>query len=157
MKKIIFTLTSGLLLLSACRSGKIKDPEYRDIRDVKLLKPGILESTAAVDIVYYNPNNFSVQLKDAHGDLYIDNSYVGHFVVEDNVQVDRKSEFVILAIFKLDMIGIVKNQQDIWKKKEALIKVDGTARVKKAGVAMNVPISYEGVQNIERFRTLVSK
>jgi len=55
------------------------------------------------------------------------------------------------------MIGAVKNQRDLWKKKEAMVRIEGTARVQKAGMSVYVPIKYEGMQNIERLRTLVSR
>ena len=157
MKKVIFTLATGLVLLSSCKSGSIKDPEYRDIRDVRLIKAGVLQSTAAIDLVYYNPNNFGVQLKDVHGDVYVNDSYLGRFELGEKVQVGKRSEFIVPAIIKLDMIGAVKNQRDLWKKKEALVRIEGTARVQKAGMSVYVPIKYEGMQNIERLRTLVSK
>jgi len=156
MKNLIFTLAMGLVLLS-CQSGSIKDPEYRDIRDIRLIKAGILQSIAAIDLVYYNPNNFGVQLKDVHGDVYINDSYLGRFELEEKVQVDKRSEFIVPAIIKLDMIGAVKNQRDLWKNKEALVRIEGTAKVQKAGMSVYVPIKYEGMQNIERLRTLVSR
>lgn len=157
MRSLIFTLSVGTLALSSCQSGSIKEPEYRDIREIRLKDVGVLQSTATIDLVYYNPNNFGVQLTEGRGDVYIDNTYLGRFDLEEKVQVGKHSEFVIPATFKLDMIGAVKNQRNIFKKKEALIRIDGSARVKKAGIGMTIPIKYEGMQNIERFRTLVRR
>lgn len=157
MKVLISTLVLGLMILASCQSGSIKEPEYRDIRDIRLIKVGVLQTTAGVDLIYYNPNNFGVQLNEVRGDVYIDNSYLGRFGIEEKVQVGRRSEFVVPAIIKVDMIGAIKNQREIYKKKEALVRIEGTARVKKAGMIVNVPIRYEGMQNIERFRTLVSR
>lgn len=157
MKVLISTLVLGLMILASCQSGSIKEPEYRDIRDIRLIKVGVLQTTAGVDLIYYNPNNFGVQLNEVRGDVYIDNSYLGRFGIEEKVQVGRRSEFVVPAIIKVDMVGAIKNQREIYKKKEALVRIEGTARVKKAGMIVNVPIRYEGMQNIERFRTLVSR
>jgi len=157
MKIFISTLLAGLVLLSSCGSGSIKEPEYRDIRDVRLIKVGLLQTTAGVDLIYYNPNNFGVQLNEVRGDVYIDNHYLGRFTIEDKVDVGKRKEFIIPAIIKLDNIGAVKNQRELWKKKEAMVRIEGSARVKRSGIGINVPIHYEGMQNIERFRTLVSR
>ena len=158
MRTIISTFLLGVVLFSSCSSVKdVQEPEYRDIRDVRLIKAGLLETTAGVDLVYYNPNDFSVQLNNAKGDVYIDNAYLGRFDLDDRVQVKRHSEFVLPIIFKLDNIGAIKNQKDIYKKKEALVRVEGMVRVKKSGFSKDIPIKYENMQNIERFRTLVSK
>ena len=157
MKIIISTLLAGLVLLSSCGSGSIKEPEYRDIRDVRLINVGLLQTTAGVDLIYYNPNNFGVQLNEVRVDVYIDNHYLGRFGIEEKVDVGKRREFVVPAIIKLDNIGAIKNQRELWKKKEAMVRIEGSARVKRSGIGISVPIRYEGMQNIERFRTLVRR
>lgn len=157
MKAFIFTLLTAALFLASCGTANIKEPEYRDIREIKMIEMGILQSTAGIDLVYYNPNNFGVQLSDARGDVYVDNAFLGRFSLGDKVQVKKRSEFIVPAVIKLDMIGALKNQQDIYKKKEVLVKIDGVARVTKAGISREVPIRYQSMQNIERFRALISQ
>ena len=158
MKTIIFTLALSLVLFTSCSSYKdVQEPEYRDIRDVRLIKVDLLQTTAGADVVYYNPNDFGLQLANAKGDVYIDNAFFGRFDLDDKVQVKKHSEFVLPVVFKLDNIGAIKNQKDIYKKKEALVRIEGMVRVKKSGFSKDIPIKYEGMQNIERFRTLVSK
>ena len=157
MKILISTLLIGLIVLSSCGSADVKEPEYRDIREVRLIELGLLQSTAGIDLIYYNPNNFGVQVAEARGDVYIDNIYLGRFGLGEKVQVKKRSEFIVPAIIKLDMIGAVKNQRDLLKKKEVLVRIEGTARVKKSGLSRDVPIKFESMQNIERFRTLIGQ
>ncbi|MBC7949639.1 MAG: LEA type 2 family protein [Chitinophagaceae bacterium] len=157
MKPVISTLLIGLAFLTSCGTSNVKQPEYRDVREIRLIELGVLQSTAGIDLIYYNPNNFSVQLSEARGDVYIDNAYIGRFNLREKVQVGRNSEFVVPAIIKLDMIGALKNQREIYKKKEVLLRIDGSARVKKAGISKDIPIKFESMQNIEKFRSLVTK
>jgi LEA14-like dessication related protein len=157
MKTLISTLLIGLIVLSSCGSADVKEPEYRDIREVRLIELGLLQSTAGIDLIYYNPNNFGVQVAEARGDVYIDNIYLGRFGLGEKVQVKKRSEFIVPAIIKLDMIGAVKNQRDLLKKKEVLVRIEGMARVKKSGLSRDVPIKFESMQNIERFRTLIGQ
>jgi LEA14-like dessication related protein len=157
MKFVISTLLIGLVALSSCSTANIKEPEYRDVREVRLVELGLFQSKAGIDFVFYNPNNTSVQLTDARGDVYIDNVYFGRFELGEKVNVKKRSEFIIPAIVKVDMIGAVTNQRDLLKKKEALIRIDGFARVKKAGFSKEIPIKYESMENIERFRGLIVK
>jgi hypothetical protein len=89
--------------------------------------------------------------------VYIDNIYLGRFGLGEKVQVKKRSEFIVPAIIKLDMIGAVKNQRDLLKKKEVLVRIEGMARVKKSGLSRDVPIKFESMQNIERFRTLIGQ
>ena len=157
MKAIMSTLFIGLIFLSSCGVNNVKDPVYRDIREVRLIELGVLQSTAGVDLVYYNPNNFGVQVSEARGDVYVDNQFLGRFALNESVQVNKRSEFVLPAILKLDMIGAIKNQRELIKKKEVLLRIEGLARIKKAGFTRDVPIRYAGMQNIERFRSLIAK
>jgi LEA14-like dessication related protein len=157
MKAVLSTLTIALIILSSCSgNNNVQEPEYRDIRNVRLINFGPLQSTAGVDLVYYNPNDFGVQVATARGDIYIDNNYFGRFELDKKVHVGKRSEFILPAIVKVDMIGAVKNQRELYKKKEALVRIEGTATVKKAGFSRDIPIKFESMQNIERFRTLVS-
>jgi LEA14-like dessication related protein len=157
MKTLISTLVLSIVLFTSCGTANIKEPEYRDIREIKLIEMDLLQSTAGIDMVYYNPNNFAVQLAEARGDVYVDNAYLGRFSLDDKVQVRKRSEFIVPAIIKLDMIGAIKNHQDILEKKEVLIRIEGMARIKKSGISREVPIRYESMQNIERFRRLISR
>ncbi|MGZ8511087.1 MAG: hypothetical protein ACXWV8_00905 [Chitinophagaceae bacterium] len=157
MKTLISTLLIGLVVLSSCGSANVKEPEYRDIREVRLIELGLLQSTAGIDLIYYNPNNFGVQVAEARGDVYIDNIFLGRFGLGEKVQVKKRSEFLVPAIIKLDMIGAVKNQRDLLKKKEVLVRIEGMARVKKSGLSRDVPIKFESMQNIERFRSLIAQ
>ena len=160
MKTLFSTLTiafAALTLASCGGKNNLQEPEYREIRNIRLINLGPLQSTAGVDLVYYNPNDFGVQVASARGDIYIDNNYFGRFELDDKVQVRKRSEFTLPAIVKVDMIGVAKNQRDLYKKKEALVRVEGVAMLRKAGFSREVPIKYQNMENIERFRTIVSR
>ena len=156
MRSILSILTIFLIILSSCGTSNVKEPEYRDIRNIRLINVGPLQSTAGVDLIYYNPNKFGVQIEAARGDIYIDSSYFGKFELDEKVQVKKRSEFILPATVKVDMISAIKNQRDLYKKKEALVKIQGTAVVRKGGFSKEVPISYEHMENIEHFRALVT-
>lgn len=156
MKTLISTLALAIIVLSSCGTANVKEPEYRDIREVRLIEVGLLQSTAGIDLVYYNPNKFGVTLTEARGDVYIDDHWLGRFDLEETVNVKSHSEFTVPALVKIDMIGAIKNQRDIFKKKEAMVRIDGIATVRKAGFSKEIPIRYQSMQNIEKFRGLVS-
>ena len=158
LSKTLFSfITITALFLASCGNmSDISEPEYRDIRDIRLIEAGLLKSKAGFDLVYYNPNNFGVTLTDARGDVYVDGHFLGKFEVPENVSVNKRSEFIVPAIINVDMIGAIKNQRELWKKKEAEIRIDGFARVRKAGFSKEIPLKYSKIQNIEKFRSLVS-
>ena len=158
MKTFISTLALFLIILSSCSSSKnVQTPEFLDVNNVRLIKVGVLQTTAGVDMVFYNPNDFAIQLTNARGDVYIDNVYLGRFDLDQKVQVRKHAEFVLPVTFKLDNVGTVINQRDIYKRKEAVVKIEGVARIKKSGFSKDIPITYQHLQNIERLRELVNR
>ena len=156
MKNLLPFFLVGLVLVS-CNGGNVKEPEYRDIQNIRVAEVGVLQTTAAIDLIYYNPNNFGLTLNEARGDVYLDDAYLGRFTLDEKVHVGRRSEFIVPAMIKLDNIGAIKNHRDIYKKKEAKVRIEGFATVSKAGIRKEVPIRHESIQNIEKFRSLVSK
>lgn len=157
MKRILLLLIPAAIFFASCRSEKIQEPEYREIRDIHIMDVGLLQTTAGFDLVYYNPNDFGVQISQARGDIYIDNMFFGRFDIRDKVSVHKRQEFIVPAILKMDNISAVKNHRDIFNKKEAMIRIEGYATVKKSGFSKEVPIKYEGIQDIERLRAIVSR
>jgi LEA14-like dessication related protein len=158
MKAFLSAVAIALISFSSCTNYKdIQDPQFRDIRGAHIKDVGLLKTTANVDLVFFNPNDYGVQLTTARGDVYIDGSFFGHFDLDTKVSVKKRSEFILPVTFKLDNIGAIANQQDIYKKKEARVRIDGMARVAKNGFSKEIPIVYERVQNIEKLRELVTR
>src|SRR5690348_5373496 len=110
MKNISTLLVAFVFIFLACYSAKdVGEPEFRDISDVRLIETGVLNTTAGANMVYYNPNNFGIQLSSARGDVYLDNAYFGNFQLDQEVQVRKNSEFILPVTIKIDNIGAIKN------------------------------------------------
>src|SRR5688572_25194330 len=97
MKTIICTLVMAVMIASCGSMKNIQEPEYRDIRDIRLVEAGLLKTTAGMDLVYYNPNSFGVTLSNLRGDVYVDGHFLGRFKLDEKVQVRKHSEFIVPA------------------------------------------------------------
>lgn len=158
MKIVSILLAAFVLFFSACKTaGDVSKPEFRDIGDVRLIETNLLKITAGADMIYYNPNNFGIRLSSARGDVYVDNAYFGSFTLEQEVQVKKRSEFVLPVTLKIDNISAIKNHSDIYKKKEAMVRIEGLALVRKSGFSKEIPIHYEQKQDLDRLRTIVAR
>jgi LEA14-like dessication related protein len=157
MKRLLLILVPAAMFLVSCKTSNIREPEYREIQNVHIEDVGLLQTTAGFDMVYYNPNDFGVQLTNARGDIYIDNMYFGKFGIKDKVSVGKRREFVVPAQIKMDNISAIKNHREIFQKKQAMIRIEGFATVRKAGFNKEVPIKYEGIQDLEKLRAIVAR
>ena len=158
MKYLISTLSIAVILFSSCKAYKdVQDPEFRDVQNVRLVDVGLLQSKAGADLVYYNPNNFNVTLSSARGNVYIDDKYLGRLELADKVSVKKRKEFVVPTILKLDNISAFMNQNDIYKRSEVKIRIEGVALLTKSGFSKEIPIKYERMESVEKLRSIFSR
>ncbi len=137
------------LLLISCAVPK--ELEYRDFKNFTIDKIGFSSSAIKMDLVYYNPNNFSLQLQRTDLDIFIDNNYLGHTIQELQISIPKRAEFYIPVKIDVDMKNLLKNGFITLVNNEVMIKVTGTVKVGKANVYKTFPVSYEGKQRFTVF------
>lgn len=140
-----------ILVTLAWACKKPQGFDYRDIRNFKVEKLGFDKSTVSMDLVYYNPNNFGVQLRKVDCDVYINEKYLGKYLLDTIMAIPKKSEFTLPSRMQVDMKNVFKNTVSVLFSKEVLVKVKGTTRVGKGNLFINVPVDYEGRHEFELF------
>ena len=148
MKKYISILFIAVSIV-ACKKPQAFD--YRDTRNFKLSKLGFEKTALSMDLVYFNPNNFGVNLKKVDCEIFVDKNYLGKFVLDTLIQIEKKSEFSIPAKIDVDMKNIYKNALNVLLSKEITVNAKGTTRVGKAGIYITVPFNYEGKHKVDLF------
>ncbi len=157
MKVLLSALVVAMIFLASCKTADLKEPEYRDVQNARLIEAGLLQSTAGVDFVYYNPNNYSVTLTQARGEVYVDNKYIGRLELAEKVSVKKNSEFILPALIKLDNVSVIKNQNDIYNRKEILLRIEGMATLTKSGFSKELPFKYEKTESVDKLRSIISR
>ena len=136
-------------LLYSC--GTPKDLEYRDFKNLTVEKLGVSATTLKMDLVYYNPNNFGMQLTNTDLDVFINNNYLGKTSQEYQVTIPKREEFSIPIKIDVDMKNLLKNGLTSFLSNEVLVKLTGTVRVGKLNVFKTFPVNYEGKQQFSFF------
>lgn len=134
-------------LLSSCSTPK--ELEYRDFKNFIINKVGFASSTAKMDMIYYNPNNFGLQLKRTDLNIYINGVFLGHSTQEYQVTIPKKDQFIIPVVLVVDMKNLLKNSLTALLNKQVMVKVTGSVRAGKANFFMTIPVNYEGLQEVE--------
>ena len=146
-KALLFALP--VLFLAACTQPQGFD--YRDVKNIKIENMGFDKTILNMDLVYYNPNGFGVDLKKVDCDVYVDNSYLGKFLLDTLMHIPRRSEFNLPSRIDIDMKAVLKNGLNLLFSQEVLINVKGTTRVGKAGFYKTVPFNYEARHKFNLF------
>lgn len=140
-------LLTCLFGLSFC--GKPKEPDYIDFRHLRLAKASLDESVVTFDLRYYNPNNFRMQLKRADVDIYFNDKFLGHSVLDTTIDIPRRDTFLVPVSMNVKLKNAVTNVVQLLLNPDVMVKLSGSARLGKGGIFINVPISYEGKQRID--------
>jgi LEA14-like dessication related protein len=140
---LLMLVSAGLL---SCRN--IKDLDFKSIDNVHTDQLGLKQTTLSMNLHYYNPNRSRLNLKKAEGDAWIDGKLLGHFLVDTLIQIPAQADFSLPVKLQLDMKNVLLNSLSALFKSEVVLKINGQARVGKAGFFINYPISYEGKQDL---------
>lgn len=144
-----YTCLLALVLAMGIACQKPQAFDYRNVKNVKIDKLGFEKSTLSMELVYYNPNGFGVDLRKVEADIYIDNHYLGKYQLDTLMHIQRKAEFVLPSRIQVDMRGIFKNALSMLFNREILLHVKGTTRIGKAGFFKTIPFDYEARHRLE--------
>jgi LEA14-like dessication related protein len=140
----LLIVLSSLLFMSSCREPR--ELEYRDFKNLSTENLGFSSSTIKVDLVYYNPNNFGLQLKRTDLDVYINGNLLGHTAQDYQISIPRRGEFTLPLKIDVDMKNAYKNAFPALFGKEVMVKITGKVKVGKANVFKSFNVNYEGKQ-----------
>ena len=144
---ILILIISGLI--TAC--NKPQSFEYRGMQNLKIDSVGLAKSKISLELVYFNPNNFGVNLRNVNCDVYINHNYLGKYVLDTLMHIAKKSEFAIPSSMDVDMKNIYKNSLNTLLLKQVLVELHGSTRVGKSGIFITVPFDYSAMETFSLF------
>jgi len=137
------------LLIFSCTG--FKDLEFKEYKDLKLDKVGFNKTTLSLSLVYYNPNNFGLELNHTEMDLFINDNYLGHVDQNVQVRVPKRDKFTLPIKVDIDMKNIIKNGLISLFNKEVEIRAKGKIKAGKANIYKVVPFEYKTKQKLSPF------
>jgi len=138
-----------LIFFISCSSPKML--EYREYKNFSIEKLGFSNSQVKLDLEYFNPNNFGLQLKRTELDIYINNTFLGHSSSDTLINIPRNNTFLLPIKFEADMKNLFKNAWTTMMGNEVTVKVTGKLKIGKANVFMSMPVDYEGKHKFSLF------
>ena len=148
MKNWIYPTLLLWMMISSCRA--FRAPEFRYVENLTVDNLGLNHSSLGMDLRYYNPNKTRVRIKKADGDIWLAENYLGHFSLDTLVKVPSEGEFALPIKLELNMEQLIRNSLLLAGSKEVQLRIEGNAKLGKAGVYMNYPIRYSGMQQLKK-------
>jgi hypothetical protein len=137
-------------LLASC--SEPKDLEFREFKNLKVENLNFSDAVLKVDLVYFNPNNFGLQLSSTDLDLFVDSNFLGHSAQNIQVAIPRKGVFTLPLQINLDIKNLLKNGLNSLFSKEIAVRLLGKVKVGKGGVYKNFNVDYTSMQNFSLFK-----
>jgi LEA14-like dessication related protein len=146
MKQVTAVLLFLLLFLSAC-----SDPqslEFKGLQDIQLDKLTMGKNKLKANIKYYNPNSFSLVLKQIDCKILMNNGQFTNLKLDTNFVIPAQKEFLLPAQFEFQMADLVKNSMDLLFNKPIKLNIVGNATLSKGVFTKTVPIAFETTQKL---------
>jgi LEA14-like dessication related protein len=131
-----------LVALFTCSCKNAKDPIFEKVEHFKLGKLGLIDTDLAADLRFTNLNGFGLRLKSIECDLYVDSSYLGHFVNADAIHIPARRSFVLPMNGQVKSLVLMEQTRKAFAGKQSVIQVTGKARVGRAGFYKTIPVMY---------------
>jgi LEA14-like dessication related protein len=138
-----------MFMIFSCK--KPQGFEYRNLENFSIDSLGFERSTISMSLVYFNPNDFGVDLRHVDCDVFVDSNLLGKYVLDTSMHIAKRSEFSLPSKLQVDMRSLYKNSLNAFLGQEIQIDIKGATRVGKAGIFVNVPFTYSGKQKISLF------
>ena len=136
-------------LFFAC--NKPQSFEYRGMQNLEIDSLGLAKSKISLELVYFNPNNFGVNLRNVNCDVYVNHNYLGKYVLDTLMHIAKKSEFAIPSSMDVDMKNIYRNSLNTLLSKQVLVELRGSTRLGKSGIYITVPFNYSAMETFSLF------
>ena len=146
MKQFNFAFLFFILLLSAC--SEPQSFEFKGLQDIQLEKLTMGKNKIKANIKYYNPNAFSLVLKQIDCKVLLNNGQFTQLKLDTNFIIPANKEFLIPAQLEFQMSDLVKNSMELLLNKPVKLNITGNATLSKGIFTKTVPVVYETTQKL---------
>ena len=144
LKNILYFVLA-LLFFTACKAPI--EPDFKEIKDLKVSLSGFTSARITGEALFFNPNNTSLDIKNAEIDVSVDGQKVTRISKEINIKALPEEDFTIPIDLKLSLsdlhVNSLSSALDMLGGNEKQIHFTGKIKVKVYGINFNVPIDHK--------------
>jgi len=135
-----------VLLSAACRQPK--ELIYQNVENFSMKQASNNKALLAMDIRLYNPNSYSMRLKSADVDVFMNGNHAGKMNARNQCVLPARDTFSLPVTLEVELKNILPNVLQLLMNSDVDIKLDGKIRAGRHGVFLTIPVNYEGKQDI---------
>jgi LEA14-like dessication related protein len=141
-----FLLLYTILVLFSCKKPIIREPEFIGTRNISLNKLGLKNSELDMEMGFFNPNGFGLNLDGFDLDVYMNGDYIGKAKDIRATIIPANDTFHVPVRMEVGMKHLLSQGLSLGLSREADIQVKGTAklsRANKTSMIWQIPVDYK--------------
>lgn len=150
MKRSRIFLIPLALIFAGCI--QVEEPEIKEVRNFRVENLYLSDVRIGFSIVYYNPNDFSVTVKETEVKVYIDAVLLGNFVQDTSVDVNKRGDFTIPLTGQIPVATVLQLDLKDIHKRTVQVQAEGTTKVGKGGIFITRRVQYKGQHRLSDLR-----
>jgi len=146
MKTRQYLILLLLIITSSCSQPKAL--VYQSIQNFGMKQAGLKQTELSMDLLLFNPNRYPLKLKDADVDVFINGNKLGKMLLSECFPVPGHDTFSMPVTLNVDLKNVLPNALQLLMNPDVEIKLDGSVKAGRHGLYLNVPVHYEGKQDL---------
>ncbi len=138
----------AFLVLQSSSCNQVKELEYKGIKYTQLETFKLNQAAIRINLEYYNPNNFGVDVKETNLSIYLNDKFIGLADQPEKTQIAKQSTFLFPVVAHFDPLKIIGTAFSSLFSKTNTIKIQGHAKLGKSGVYIKVPVNISEQVNL---------
>ena len=147
MKHFLYGCLFVVILAASCAQPKAL--EYRGVEHFRVESVSFNGNRIGVDVHFYNPNNYGLEVKGGNIDLYLNDHFLGTSTVEARTVIQKHSDFLVPVAVSASLQDLLAGSLQLLTNKEVTLHLKGTVKVGKDGVFIPVPVDFITQQRID--------
>ncbi len=138
---MICLLSTAFIMLQSAGCNKIKELDYIGIQSTEIESINLNNSAIKINLEYYNPNNFGVDVKETNLSIYLNGKFVATADQPVKTEIPKSSKFIFPVVAHFDPFKVLSTAFSSLFSKTSKLSIQGTAKLGKNGVYIKVPVS----------------
>lgn len=141
MRRIkLLLLVAIAILMQSAGCTKVKELDYKGIQSTKIESVSLSKASLRINLEYFNPNNFGIDVKQTNISIYLNDKFVGIADQPEKTKIPKNSTFIFPVVAHFEPLKVIGTAFSSLFSKSNKLTIQGSAKLGKGGVYITVPI-----------------
>ena len=136
----LFVAAIAFFMLQSAGCNHVKELEYKGVKKTKLQTLNLSNAQLLVELEYFNPNNFGLDVKETNLNIYLNDKFIAVADQPTKTQIPKSALFTFPVVAHFDPLKVLGFAVKNLLSKTVKLTLQGSAKIGKQGVYIKVPV-----------------